>query len=93
MNFQIPPVDLIGYIGSFIVMIAFLPQAIKIWKTKSVEDISIQTYILLIFSTIIWTLYGYLKSDNPLIITNVSLFCIQGSIIICKLKYRKKFKN
>jgi MtN3 and saliva related transmembrane protein len=71
-------------------MIAFLPQAYQVWKTKSVEDVSLLTYTILMFGSTSWTTYGLLKDDWPIIITNVTLFVVQGSIIVCKLKYGKK---
>lgn len=83
-------VDIIGYIAMALVMIAFLPQAWHVWSTKSVDDISLTTYGLLISGAIVWTIYGAFQTDYPIIITNVSIFFIQVSIIFCKLKYGKK---
>ncbi|NCP67262.1 hypothetical protein GW756_02630 [bacterium] len=82
--------DLIGYTASLLIMVAFLPQAYQVWKTKSVEDVSLMTYTILMFGSVSWTTYGLLKSDFPIIITNVTLFVVQGSIMVCKLKYGKK---
>ena len=67
-----------------------LPQAYQVWTTKSVEDVSLLTYTILMFGSTSWTTYGLLKDDWPIIITNVTLFVVQGSIIVCKLKYGKK---
>jgi MtN3 and saliva related transmembrane protein len=82
--------DLIGYTASFLIMIAFLPQAYQVWKTKSVEDVSFLTYSILMLGAVSWITYGILREDWPIIITNVTLFVVQGSIMICKLKYGKK---
>lgn len=84
------PTDLIGYLGSAFIMIGFLPQAYQIIKTKSVEDVSLATYAILLCGSITWTTYGVLKNDWPIIITNVTLFIVQGVIVICKFKYDKK---
>lgn len=82
--------DLIGYTASFLIMIAFLPQAYQVWKTKSVEDVSFLTYTILMFGSTAWTTYGFLREDWPIIITNITLFVVQGSIMVCKVKYGKK---
>lgn len=81
--------DLIGYTASFLIMIAFLPQAYQVWKTKSVEDVSFLTYTILMFGSVSWTVYGLLRVDFPIIITNITLFIVQGSIMVCKIKYGK----
>ena len=86
-------VETIGYIAMILVMVGFLPQAWQVWKTKSVDDISLLTYGLLCTAAIFWTIYGVLKDDKPLIFTNIILFCIQLSIIFCKLKYGKTDTN
>lgn len=50
--------------------VANLPQAIKIFKRKSAEDISILTYSLLLLGAITWILYGIELKNFPVIITN-----------------------
>lgn len=82
-------VEVLGYVAMAVIMIAFLPQAYQVWKTKSVEDISFSTYLLLILSTILWATYGFLRKDNPLIFTNIILAVLQGSILFYKFKYGK----
>ncbi len=82
-------IEIIGYIATALIMVAFLPQAWQVWRTKSVEDISLPTYAILICGAVAWTTYGYLRGDNPIILTNVVLFVVQGSIVYCKLKYGK----
>lgn len=83
-------VDAIGYLGSALVMIGFLPQAWQVIKTKSVEDVSLATYAILVSGAVVWTTYGYLQNDWPIVLTNVVLFVVQLTIVICKLKYGKK---
>ncbi len=83
-------VDVIGYIATALIMIGFLPQAWQVWRTKSVEDVSLPTYAILMAGAVAWTTYGYLPGDGPIILTNVVPFFVQGSIVICKLKYGKK---
>lgn len=79
--------DLIGYLGSALIMIGFLPQAYQIIKTKSVADVSLATYSILLCGALVWITYGWLQKDWPIIVTNVTLFAVQGTIVLCKLKY------
>ena len=83
-------VDVIGYVATALIMIGFLPQAWQVWKTKSVEDVSLSTYAILMAGAVAWFTYGVLKGDGPIMVTNATLFVVQGSIVVCKLKYGKK---
>ena len=82
--------DIFGYAAMLVIMIAFIPQAYEVFKTKEVEGVSLATYILLSFAALLWITYGVLRSDIPIILTNIVLGTIQLSIVILKLKYSKK---
>ena len=84
------PVDIIGYLATAILAYAYIPQAVLVWKTKEVRDISLQTFSILSANSVLWIIYGYLKSDYPIMLVNVLLILVQASIVVCKLKYNKK---
>ncbi|OOV12990.1 SemiSWEET family sugar transporter [Flavobacterium sp. LM4] len=71
MNFT----DIMGLFAGFCVTVSVIPQIIKVWKTKKVKQISLLTFSVLTFGIVIWVVYGILKNDFPIIITNsISLF-------------------
>ena len=37
---------------------AYLPQAIRIWKRKSSDDVAVVTYLLVLLGQVIWLTYG-----------------------------------
>ena len=41
-------VELIGFAAAFLTTIAFIPQVIKVVKTRSVEGLSLTTYLIFI---------------------------------------------
>lgn len=68
-------IDVIGLFAGICVTISVIPQIIKVWKTKKVKQISLLTFGVLTFGIAIWVVYGILKKDLPVIVTNsVSLF-------------------
>ena len=83
-------IDLIGYIATGMLSIAFIPQAVHIWRSKSVKDISLPTFVLVLASTLLWMYYAYVKQDWPILTVNGILFFTQGSILVCKLMYGKQ---
>ncbi|NJE06836.1 PQ-loop repeat-containing protein, partial [Thermococcus sp. M36] len=52
-------IQLIGYVGSFLTSVTFIPQVIKSWKSKSVGDLSVVMLLIVITSTIVWLIYGF----------------------------------
>ena len=52
--------DLVGYLGGIFIMISFVPQVIKSYKTKSVADLSIWMIIATFVGTLFWIIYGFL---------------------------------
>jgi MtN3 and saliva related transmembrane protein len=68
-------IDIIGLFAGACITISVIPQLIKVWKTKKVKEISLKMFGILTFGIAIWIVYGILKNDLPIIITNcISLF-------------------
>lgn len=80
-------IEIIGYLAGVCTTISFLPQAIKIIKTKDTKAISLPTYILLSVGTILWLAYGILLSSFPMILTNSIALTPIIIILILKIKY------
>ncbi|HEU0126419.1 SemiSWEET transporter [Flavobacterium sp.] len=68
-------IDIIGLFAGACITISTVPQILKVWKTKKVKEISLKMFAILTFGIAVWIVYGILKSDWPIIITNsISLF-------------------
>ncbi|MBN8836588.1 MAG: PQ-loop repeat-containing protein [Sphingobacteriia bacterium] len=82
-------VVLIGYIGSFLTSITFIPQVIQAWKTKSVGDLSIWMIAIVITSTIIWLIYGFgIPDGGPVIVANFIVLALSLLLLYFKLTFR-----
>ena len=44
----------IGFIAAACTTFAFVPQAIRVWRTHSVEDISLAMYLILVTGIAMW---------------------------------------
>ena len=78
---------IIGLLAGALTTIAFLPQAIKTWKTKSAKDISLGMYLIFCSGVILWLIYGILTSDLPVILANAVTLVFALSILYFKLLY------
>lgn len=79
---------IIGLTAGFCTTVAFLPQAIKTWKTKSAKDLSLGMYSIFCTGIILWLIYGFLIDDLPVILTNVASLILATSILYFKLSYK-----
>ncbi len=81
--------DIIGYIGGVFSSISFLPQVIKIWKTKSAHDLSMATLLLLTTNVTLWLSYGIAIASIPLWLTNAIVL----SMVLTMIYFKIRFKN
>ncbi len=78
----------IGFFAAFCTTFAFLPQALKVWKTKSTKDISLYMFLIFTLGVLSWLIYGFIKLDLPLILANAITLILSMFILIFKLKYK-----
>lgn len=78
----------IGFFAAICTTFSFLPQAIKSIKTKQTKDLSLMMYVLLVIGVFCWVVYGILIKDWPVIIANAITLCINGILLILKIKYK-----
>ena len=85
--------DLIAFLFSFALVLnalAFIPQAINIYKTKSSNSVSLITFSIFIFIQTVSILYGIIKNDWILAIGYLLALITCSSVLILSLKYRNK---
>jgi MtN3 and saliva related transmembrane protein len=80
--------EIIGYAGGIISSISFMPQVLKLWKTKSGHDLSMVTLLFLFLNASLWCIYGIMKDARPLWITNMLVLIVLILMIVLKIKYR-----
>ena len=83
-----PLASALGYVAATLTTLAFLPQVIKVWRTRSAEDISLVTYTMFCLGVALWLTYGLLIGDGPLIVSNVITLALSGSVLVLALRYR-----
>lgn len=79
---------IVGLSAGFCTTVAFLPQAIKTWKTKSAKDLSLGMYSIFCTGVLLWLLYGILTKDLPIILTNVVTIILAATVLFFKLSYK-----
>jgi MtN3 and saliva related transmembrane protein len=80
-------VDFVGYLAATLTTAAFLPQVLKIWKSKSTKDLALPTLGSFILGVGMWLAYGLLVKSTPVIIANAVTLVLNLVILRFKLKY------
>ena len=80
--------DIIGMIAGTLTTIAFVPQVVKTWRSKSTEDISYGMFILFSLGLVLWLVYGIVIDALPIIISNTITLAL--ALVILGLKFRYK---
>ncbi len=79
---------MIGTIAACLTTGAFLPQAIKVIKTKDTAGISLMMYIMNVIGIFLWFVYGLTIHDMALICANGVTFVLSSIILMCKIRYK-----
>ena len=61
----------IGIIAACLTMCGFIPQIARMYRTKSVADISVVTLVQFTLGVSLWAVYGFSKSDPIIIGANI----------------------
>jgi MtN3 and saliva related transmembrane protein len=80
-------IKLLGFAAATCTTLAFAPQFIKVWKTRSTEDISLGMFLTMMLGLALWLIYGALSGDAPLVAANAITMVLAGGILIMKLRY------
>ncbi len=83
-------VEAIGLFGSFLSSITFLPQVIKVYKTQSAKDLSLNMLLIILASTVVWLAYGLLIGLLPVIICNAIIMLLSGWLVWFKFSKKEE---
>ncbi len=78
-----------GYVAAILTTIAFLPQLIRTFKTKSAGDVSLVMLVFFIIGLLFWIIYGWQTKSFPVLIANIITLMLNCSILLLKLFYQE----
>ncbi len=82
-------IAMLGLVAGTITSITFIPQVIKIWKTRSAKDISVAMLLLLLLGVSMWLIYGIIVKDIAIIYTNSMVMGMGLLMLYFKWKFDK----
>ncbi len=83
-------IELIGILAGSLTSMGFIPQLIKGYKTKKLDDVSYYMPTLLAFGMFLWLTYGILIRSIAVIAANLFSIICNLTLILMKRYYSKK---
>jgi MtN3 and saliva related transmembrane protein len=80
----------LGLVAGILTTIAYLPQLIKTWQSKSADDLSWSMLIILCAGIILWLVYGFSVRDIPIVAANIVTFVLASIILVLKIRYKQE---
>ncbi len=77
----------VGLVAGTLTTIAFLPQLIHTWQTKSAKDVSLSMFLIFCTGVLLWLIYGFMIQSLPVILANGVTLVLAGAILALKLKH------
>lgn len=69
---------------------AYIPQALRIWKRRSSDDVSILTYVFFLCGQIVYLVYGVRIQQWPLIVGMTANIAGSVAVIASALRFRAR---
>jgi MtN3 and saliva related transmembrane protein len=79
----------IGTIAGILILSGWVPQIIKGYKSKKLDDISAYLMILIFAGAVLWLIYGIALDDVYIMGVNLAAMVLTMIVLSMKLKYEK----
>ncbi|WP_164122913.1 SemiSWEET transporter [Sphingobacterium sp. xlx-130] len=72
---------LIGITAGILTSLSMLPQLIKVIKERDVQTLSPVMIVVLLAGVSLWVLYGFIKSEWPIILSNAFSVLVNTTLL------------
>lgn len=80
--------DLLGIVAGTLTTISFIPQLLRILRTRSADDISWGMFSVFAMGTTLWIVWGVGQRAVPVILANAITLLLTAVILFLKWRYR-----
>jgi MtN3 and saliva related transmembrane protein len=82
----------VGLFAGICTATSLLPQLLKTVKQKKADDISMKMLLVLMTGVATWIVYGILRDDWPIILTNSFSLLLNICMLFLRVKYSRNKK-
>lgn len=76
---------IVGAVAGVASTASFLPQVLKVLRTRDTASISVGMYVVTVLAFALWVTYGIMREEVPLIAANGLSLVMSGFILVMKL--------
>jgi len=80
---------IIGIVAGILILSGWVPQIVRGYKTKRLNDVSSYLMILIFAGAALWLVYGIALDDVYIMGVNVAAMILTMIVLSMKLKYEK----
>lgn len=80
-------IEAIGIVAGLLTTLAYVPQVLKVWRTRSARDISLSMFLMMNLGIALWLAYGLLIGSPGLILANGATLGLTAAVLVAKLKF------
>jgi MtN3 and saliva related transmembrane protein len=81
--------EVIGFAAGVLTTVAFVPQVLKTWRSRSSADLSSTMLAVFAAGLMLWLVYGIVRSSWPIILANAATLWLVCFLLILKLQDRR----
>lgn len=79
--------ETIGAAAGLLTTLSFVPQVVKVWRSRSAADISLWMFLLFSLGVLLWLVYGLYLRSTPIILANGVTLILALSVVVMKLRF------
>ncbi len=85
--------SVVGFAAGAFTTVCNLPQVLKTYRTKSADDLSSRMLLFLSTGLALWEIYGIMRHDWPIILTNAGALTLALMLYVMKKVYTRRAKR
>jgi MtN3 and saliva related transmembrane protein len=82
-----PVTEMLGSLAGACTTLAFVPQLVRVYRTRSTKDISLGMFLVFCTGISLWLVYGLRVDAMPIVVANGVTLVLAGAILVAKLRF------
>lgn len=78
--------DIVGIVAAVLTTAAFIPQAVKVLRTRETAAISLAMYSLFTTGVALWLAFGLMTAQWSIVVANAVTLLLASTILLMKLR-------
>jgi MtN3 and saliva related transmembrane protein len=84
--------ETLGFIAAILTTLSFLPQALRIRRLGSADDVSLTMYLMMVTGQGLWLVYGIVITSPSMIGANVVSMSFVVWVLVMKLRHLRRLR-